>query len=179
MKDWTTQVTEFQRAWMEQQQKFLSDWIGNLQGGGAGNASNTWKQSVSAVEKQVDGFLDLQKQSLRSIAGNLEQVDGAPEAYTHWVQQLEEGLDMWADMQHRLWEVWFDMLRSMEPVNPSSGNMPVMNWQDMAERTMSLQQQWLSDLTSAPVAAAKRSGKPSAAKKATTGNGRSGGQKAH
>jgi|GEM_PF-6739253 len=179
MTDWTTQVTEFQRAWMEQQQKFLTDWLGTLQGGATGNASNTWKQSVSAVEKQVDGFLDLQKQSLRSIAGNLEQVEGAPEGYTHWVQQMEEGLDMWADMQHRLWEVWFDMLRSMEPVNPSSGKMPVMDWQDMAERAVSLQQQWLSDLTSAPAAAAKRGGKPSAAKKSSTGNGKSGGQKAH
>jgi len=162
---------------MEQQQKFLSDWLGALQGAGAVGTNNAWKQSVSAVEQQINGFLDLQKQSLMAVAGNLEQVEGTPEAYTHWVQQLEEGLDMWADMQHRLWEVWFDMLRSMEPVTGAPGNMPVMDWQDMAERAMSLQQQWLSDLTSSTAAAGKRGGKTSAAKKSSTGNGKSSGQK--
>lgn len=180
MTDWTRQVTEFQRSWMEQQQKFLSDWLGALQGTGAARANNTWEQSVSMVEQQVNSTLEMQKQSLMAMAGTLENVEGAPETYTNWIHQLEQGLDMWTDMQHRLWDVWFKMLHSMEPAAQSSGKSPIADWQEMAERAVSMQQQWLSDLTSASTAAAgagRSTGKSSTSKKSSTGNGKSGGQK--
>jgi hypothetical protein len=183
MTDWTRQVSEFQRAWLGQQQKFLLNWLGTLQNAGSTKQHNVWEQSVSTVEQQVNHALDMQKQTLMAIVENLEQVEGAPQAYTHWVRHLEEGLDMWADMQHRLWEAWFDMLRSVKPAAQSPGKTPVMGWQEMAERAVSLQQQWLSDLTSASSAVAggtgKRTGKSPATKKSSTGNGKSSGHKAN
>lgn len=172
MTDWTKQISEFQRSWMEQQQKYLSDWLGALQQAGGARPPNVWEQAIAAMEKQVNDTLDMQKQGLLSIAGNMDKVEGAPDACTEWVHQLEEGVEMWADMQHRLWEVWFGMLRTMEPGAQSPGEKLFKDWQEMAEQAMSVQKEWLTEWTGTPRGTARgKSAKSSARKRAPAAAG--------
>ena len=78
---------------------------------------------------------------------NTENFEGAPESFTQIFHQLEDGIELWNDVQRRLWQVWFDMLRTTAPVPQTPGETLIRNWQDMAQRAMSIQEQWLSNWT--------------------------------
>jgi len=147
MPEWTDQITEFQQAWVKQQQQLLSDWLGSLQQAGAGAPPDVWRQAVDIMEQQVNSALDAQKRSLKALAENAGQAEGTPESFAQWSRQLEEGIEEWTGMQHKLWQVWFDMFRSAAPREETPAEALLKNWQDMAQRAASLQEQWLSDWT--------------------------------
>jgi len=155
MTEWPNQISELQRKWMEQQQQLLNDWLASLQGTGGSTPPNAWQEAVDLLEMQVNSALEAQKRSLKAVADNAKHVEGIPEPLTQWCNQLETGINMWNDMQQRLWQVWFDTLRTTAaPTVKSPGETLVRNWQDMAKRASEIQQQWLSNwtgLTMAPV----------------------------
>ena len=144
MSDWSNQITDFQQKWLEQQQQMVDDWLKTLQGGGGGAPPNTWQQAIDVIEQQVTSVLNLQKQSLMALAENTEQVSGTPEPMTQWVQQIEAGIEEWNDVQQRLLQTWFDMLRASSPADEKPVDMLVKSWQEFANQAMEIQEQWLS-----------------------------------
>jgi hypothetical protein len=166
MSDWPDQISEFQRNWAEQQRKLMSDWLDSMKSAGGGSASASWRQAADVMEQQVDSALDAQKQSLLAVAGNMQNVEGAPDALNQAVQQLEEGIEQWVEVQHKMWNVWFDMLRaaSAEPRSPAESI--IENWEDMVKRTMAIQEEWLSSLAGPQLPSGGKSAKP-AGKSAT------------
>jgi len=179
MSEWDEQVSEFQRNWMKQQQALLGDWLGTLQNAGADKPANMWQEAVSVMEQQVESVLDIQKKSLLSLAENSRHVQGVPDAFSQWVAQMESGLELWTEVQRRLWEVWFNLLRSNTPAAQTPGETLVKNWQDMARRAISTQEQWLSNWMGSRAAAktesavnpAKKSIQKRPARSAGKGNG--------
>lgn len=165
MSDWPDQITEFQRNWVEQQQKLLSDWLDSLKSTGGDSPRASWRKAADVMEQQIDSALDAQKQSLRAFAENLEKVEGAPETFTQGVKQLEEGIEQWADVQHQMWRVWFDMLRANSPTPQTPGETAMESWEDMVKQTMAVQEEWLSKWTDMTPASGKGSGKKSSGKK--------------
>lgn len=159
MSDWSEQLTEFQRAWVEQQQKLLSDWLDSMKSAGGGATGADWRKAADIMEQQVDSALEAQKRSLMFFAENLENVQGAPEAFTDAVKQLETGIEQWADVQHEMWRVWFDMLGSASPVPQTPGETMMKSWEDMVKRTMSVQEEWLSKWQGSQAPSAGTSGK--------------------
>lgn len=159
MSEWPDQIAEFQRNWVQQQQKMLTDWLETLQSAGTAAPDNVWQQAVDVMEQQVNSALETQKRSLISLAENAENIEGAPEAVKQWAQQQEEGIKRWTDVQQQLWQVWFDMLRSGTPVAQTPGEAMMKNWQDMARRAMSVQEEWLSNWTDPWMASGSTSGK--------------------
>ena len=153
--EWPTQITELQRKWVEQQQQLLNDWLGTLQNAGVSATPNAWREAIDVIEQQVYSALDAQKQSLKTLIENTEKVEGVPEPITHLVHQLEDGIELWNDVQLRLWQVWFDMLRTSAPVPQNPAETLISNWQDMAQRAMSIQEQWLSNWTGQTAASGK------------------------
>ena len=171
MLEWDDQASEFQRNWVKQQQELLGDWLGALQNAGAGQPASMWQEAVAVMEQQVNSALNNQKQSLLKLVDNTRQVEGVPEAFSQWVQQLEQGLELWTDVQQRLWQVWFDMLRTTTPAAETPGETLVKNWQEMARQAASIQEQWLSNWTGA--VSGEKPSKPAAAKRSsrTAGKG--------
>lgn len=171
MSDWPDQITEFQRNWVEQQQKLLSEWLDSLKSAGGGDSPRaTWRKAADVMEQQVDSALDAQKRSLMAFAENIENMEGVPESFSQSVKQLEEGIEQWADVQHRMWRVWFDMLRTGTPAPQSPGEAMMENWEDMVKRTMAVQDEWLSkwtDMQSASSGGAARQSKKKSKKKTT------------
>lgn len=159
MSEWSEQIAEFQRAWVEQQQKLLSDWLDSMKSTGGGAVGADWRKAADVMEQQVNSALDAQKRSLLSFAENMENVQGAPEAFTDALKQLETGIDQWADVQHKMWHVWFDMLRSTSPVPQTPGGTMMKSWEDMVKRTMSVQEEWLSRWQGSQVPSGGASGK--------------------
>lgn len=159
MSEWSDQITEFQRAWVEQQQKMLSDWLDSMKRAGGGATGADWGKAADVMEQQVDSALDAQKQSLLSFAENMENVEGVPEAFTDAVKQLESGIERWTDVQHEMWRVWFDMLRRTSPVPQSPGEAMMKSWEDMVKRTMSVQEEWLSKWQGSQAPSGSASGK--------------------
>lgn len=157
MSEWSDQIAEFQRTWVQQQQKMMTDWLESLNGQGADVSPAGWRKAVDVMEKQVTSALDAQKRSLTAVTENLEGVEGAPEAFTQAMNQLEKGIEQWADVQRRLWAVWFDMLKSTAPVPKTPGETMVENWQDMVKQSMEIQEQWLSSWTGAGTGSGKKS----------------------
>lgn len=145
MAEWPSQIAEFQRTWVEQQQKMMSEWMDSLKNASNDASPASWRKAADVMEKQVNSALDSQKQSLMAIAENVENIEGVPDAFTQTINQLEKGIELWADVQRRLWKVWFDMLRATSPVPQTPGEAMMENWQDMVRKTMSIQEQWLSN----------------------------------
>lgn len=179
MSEWDQQISEFQRNWMKQQQALLGDWLGNLQNAGVEKPASMWQEAVAMMEQQVNSLLDIQKKSLLSLAENSRHVQGAPDAFSQWVAQLESGLESWTEVQRRLWEVWFDLLRSNAPAAAQTpGETLVKNWQDMMRRAISVQEQWFSNWMGSQAAAenmpaekpAKTSAQKRPARSSTKGN---------
>lgn len=149
MPEWPSQITDFQRTWVEQQQKMMNDWLESMRGAGSDASPASWRKAADVMEKQVNSALDTQKDSLMAIAENMENLEGAPDAYAQAVNQLEQGIELWAEVQHRLWKVWFDMLRATSPVPQTPGEAMLESWQDMVRKSMTIQEQWLSNWTNA------------------------------
>jgi hypothetical protein len=78
-------------------------------------------------------------------------------------QQLEEGVNLWTDVQHQLWEIWFEMLRHASPVDPQSNVTLARNWQDFVDRAMDIQKQAFSGMISSFSTSDESSGKQPAA----------------
>jgi len=144
MSDWPDQITEFQRQWVEQQQKLLSDWLDSMKKAGEGSPRANWRAAADVMEQQVDSALDAQKQSLMAFTENLEQMEGAPDAFTDTVKQLEQGIEQWVEVQQGMWRSWFEMLRASAPAPQTPGETMVEGWEDMVKRTMAMQDEWLS-----------------------------------
>ena len=159
MSEWPNQISELQRKWMEQQQQLLNNWLSSLQSTGASTPPNVWQEAIDLLELQVNSALEAQKQSLKAVAENAKHAEGVPEPLTQWCHQVEAGIDMWNDMQQRLWQVWFDTLRTTAaPTVKSPGETLVKNWQDMANRARSIQEQWLSNWTGLTTATGTKPG---------------------
>lgn len=144
MSEWPNQITEYQRNWVEQQQKLLTDWLETMKNATGDPSRASWRKAADLMEQQVDSGLDAQKSSLMAFAQSMEKVEGAPEVFTQAVKQLEEGLEQWAEVQHRMWHVWFDMVRAAAPAPQTPGQAMIENWEDMVKRTMAIQTEWLS-----------------------------------
>lgn len=161
MSEWPEQIAEFQRTWVQQQQKMMTDWLESLKGPGADVSPAGWRKAADVMEKQVTSALDTQKRSLVAFTENIEGIEGAPEGFSQAMTQLEEGIELWADLQHRLWKVWFDMLRATAPVPQTPGEAMLDSWQDMVKQSMEIQEQWLSNWTNATAGSGARSGRRS------------------
>jgi hypothetical protein len=182
MLEWDEQISEFQHNWVKQQQELLGDWLGTLQNAGNAPPACMWQDAVGVMEQQVNSVLAVQKQSLLSLAENSKHIQGMPDAYSQWLQQLEKGLELWTEAQQRLWQVWFEMLRSTAPAaqTQTPGEALVKNWQDMARRAISVQEQWLTNWTGPRTAAEKpprgTPSKSSTARRSTKAEGKGNGQ---
>lgn len=147
MTQWSDQIAEFQRTWVAQQQKLLEEWLSSMKSAGGESPRASWRQAADFMQQQVDSALDAQKRSLVAFAESLEDIDNAPEAFNETMKQLEQGIEEWTEVQQRMWQVWFDMLRATAPTPQTPGEAMMEKWEDMVKQTMSIQQEWLSRLS--------------------------------
>ena len=163
MTDWAEQITEFQHSWLEQQQQLLSGWLGTLQNAaGTGTPQHAWRQAIDTMEQQVNSILDTQQQSLTALVKTVESAGSTSMESHQWEHQAEEGIELWIDTQHRLWKVWFDMLRNASPAKQTPGELVAKNWQEFMDRAVDMQEQWISGWTNEISGQKKPSGKRSA-----------------
>lgn len=144
MANWSDQISGLQQQWVEQQQGLLNDWLKMLHKVGGVSSATPWQQAIDVLEKQVNSTLDAQKKSLMTLAKNTEDAEGLSKQMLPWFNHFEDGIDLWNDMQHQLWHIWFDMLRTTPPVEEQPSDVLLKNWQEFTNRAMEIQEQWLS-----------------------------------
>lgn len=155
-------MTDFQRTWLEQQQQLVSGWLGTLQSAaGAGAPQTAWRQTIDANEEQINSVLDTQQKLLTALVKTAENAGTASLESNQWEHQAEEGIELWIDLQHRLWKVWFEMLRNASPVQQTPGQLLTKNWQDIVQRAVEFQEQCMSTWAGSQPGSAKPSGKRS------------------
>lgn len=144
MTENTDQFAEMQRAWVAQQQELLNDWLGTLKSSQGDSLRATWRKAADVMEQQMASALQAQEESLMKTVANLEEVDGVPEAVATHVEQLRTTIGRWAEVQREIWRVWFEMVREAAPAPKTPVETMVESWEEMAKRTMAIQQKWLS-----------------------------------
>ena len=121
MSDWADQISRLQHSWFEQQRQLFTGCFGNLQYTGSGIPHNVWRQMIDANEMQINSILDTQQKLLSVLINTFGSTGNLSPETAQWTRQMEQGIDLWIDIQQRLWEVWFDMLRNASPGNHEPG----------------------------------------------------------
>jgi len=158
MTEWADQIAELQRNWAQQQRKLMTDWLESMKSAGGSTGVPDWSQAADMMQQQVNSALDAQKRSLRAVTGKMAAVEGAPRELNEAVQQLEQGIDRWAEMQRQMWQVWLDLLRQTSAKPQTPGEAMMKSWEEMAQRAVSMQEQWLSSWGGGRRGAASASG---------------------
>ncbi len=74
----------------------------------------TYMRNLSAWEKSVQDAMAFQATWMKQWAGRVIREKGTPEAMADWNRQAQEVMDYWLETQNKLWEGWFELLRSGE-----------------------------------------------------------------
>ena len=122
-----------------QPQEVFSDWLEGLKRLGGGAVPQNWQESIDFIERQINGALEAQIKSMKTLIANTESVTDVPESFAQWFARLEQSIELCGEMQQRLWEVWFNMLRST--TGPGTGTTVYENWQEMMDHAVSMQEQ--------------------------------------
>ena len=114
MKDWSKD--EAFTSWTEAQKRLwesLSTGVPAFQPPKSmGIWRDTYLKNLSAWEGAVKQSLDMQSAWVKQWARQVASEQGTPESMGEWTQQVEEVMQHWIDTQSKLWEDWFEMLRS-------------------------------------------------------------------
>ena len=152
-----------------QPQQVFSDWFEGLQNLGSGTIPQNWQETIDFIERQINGTLDIQVQSMKNIITNMQDAPGVPGQFVQWFQRLDQCIELSSDTQRRLWEVWFEMLRSTTSMTQNPGTIMMGNWQEIMDNTLSMQEQFLNNLPGVePVSAGKTTARRK--KSAASGN---------
>ena len=130
-----------------QPQQFFSDWLEGFQNLGGGSAPKNWQESIDIIERQIGSVLDAQVKTMKSLIATTDGLSGIPEPFMQWFQRMEQSIELCGDMQQRLWEAWFDMLRSTTSGVKTPGTIVIGNWQEMMDHAVSIQEQLLNQFT--------------------------------
>lgn len=145
--DWTQQMEQMTKQWMDAQKVFWNGWAENARRSAAAPTTLMWQQMLAAWQTSVRQMLDAQVEGIRlwteGVAGS-----GAPEHVQQWADQLYQMTKQWTSSQKQMWDGWFLVMEKLDP--PGSTSVPGMDmqalikqWQELGQQAMNDQQQWL------------------------------------
>lgn len=144
---------EMMNAALGFQRQLWDSWTGAA---GVRSPSNSWNEEVERSfgmsEELVNHCLKLQEDCMKAMMKCIEPGETAPEAFSQYFTQLEQGLDELLSVQKSGFEMWFKLIRQCTPI-PSSGNMFGKNpnelfeaWQKTSEEAMQRQARFFFSL---------------------------------
>ena len=144
--NWTQQMEEMSRQWHDVQKQLWASWQETAQQATPqGQAKAMWQQMLTTWKN----MLDIQVESVRLWSESVV-TGGAPEATVQWAEQFYQMTKQASTVQKQLWDSWFTLADQMDPTSmPNMMNMnnqPVMRlWQEMAQQTVKMQQEWMKN----------------------------------
>lgn len=141
------QMRDQAQAWTDAQNKLWSTWLEQLQPGQtAGN--DVWTQGVERWESAVRGVLDNQAEALRQWAEQIKDSAATPDEVKRLTDQGVEAMTRFQEIQGRMWEQWFNLLKGGSQADPSrlADESAVDAWREMTERFIQIQSDWLAAL---------------------------------
>jgi hypothetical protein len=144
--DWTQQMEQLSKQWLDAQRAFWASWTGETSPNATPSNTALWLQMIEAWRTSLNQMLDIHAEGVRLWADQIATSDAAP-AVQQGADQLQAMTKQWIASQKQLWEGWFLLLERLDPatLNHSSTYDPhsiTKLWQEMAQQTMSAQQQW-------------------------------------
>lgn len=149
-------LTDPQVKYVKQQQQLFSNWLENFYKMESGATPQSWKESIDLLEKQVNCALENHTQGLKAVLAGSAGIMGNTEPFSQWFQRLQQGIELCAETQQRLWNVWFDMLRTAVPGMQNPGGSLMKNWQEMMDPIILMQEQMMGVDSGAQAAAGSK-----------------------
>ena len=144
MSDWTEQIAELQRSWVEQQQQLTKEWLDSFKGMGDASLRAHWRKATDLLEEQARTALDTQTRSLMACVANLEKLEGLPDEAREALAQTRASIESWFRVQGDIWKAWFETLRDSAPAPQTPAEAMMERWEELAKKTMSIQEKWLA-----------------------------------
>jgi len=148
--NWTQQMDEMSKQWNDVQKKLWTSWQeAAQQASPQGQAKAMWQQMFTTWKN----MLDMQVESVRLWSESVV-TGGAPDATVQWAEQFYQMTKQSSNVQKQLWDSWFSMVDQVDlAAMPNMPNMMNMNsqpmvklWQEMAQQTTKMQQEWLKNV---------------------------------
>ncbi len=144
--DWTQQMEQMSQQWLDAQRSFWASWAGGAPRSNATPSAALWGQMIEAWRASLNQMLDMHAEGVRLWADQVASSD-APITVQQGAEQLQAMTKQWIVSQKQLWEGWFMLLERFDPATLSQtptydAQSMARLWQEMAQQTMSAQQQW-------------------------------------
>jgi hypothetical protein len=139
-------------TWADLQMKVWNDWLRGMQGIGASEPSKVWQKTVEAWEQSIKKGIDAQTELAQLWAQNFHSVKDSPGEVAEWGRQGQEMITQWSETQKQLWDGWFQVVKKLNPAPvgenwEQEGQRLVRTWQDMFQKAMDMQTQWMGAWT--------------------------------
>lgn len=146
MMDWVKQTQDLFKTWMDTQQKMWANWTDATQSAADSQSSNLWSQSVNTWANGFKNFVETQALWARMWARNM--ISGSESRGAEaFVKAVEDMTHMWVDMQQKLWNNWFEIVRQFNPADITENTQGQMlkameSWQSTLGKIMDAQTEW-------------------------------------
>ena len=150
--DWLKESQEMFQAWTESQKKTWEAWLKAVQGSDKSKPAEIWKKTIDAWQESVNGTLNAQVEGSQIWAKSVTSIEGAPKESADWAKQVQEMTKNWTEMQQQMWDNWFEIAKKGDPFTfaggwDKEGPAVLKTWQDMAQKAMSSQSEWIRNWT--------------------------------
>lgn len=148
--DWVKQTQDMYKGWMDFQMKNWQSWLKSVQAFDKAEPAKLWGETIDAWQESVKGTLTTQVEGSRIWAENLVSMEGVPKEAADWAKQVQDMTKNWTDMQQKLWDEWFAVVKKADPSKFAAGlddGGILKSWQDMAQKAMDTQTEAMRSLT--------------------------------
>lgn len=143
--EWQKQTEEMMEHWTSTQKQMWESWTEAMKGFSNGQNIEMWTKTVETWQEMVKGNMDSQRNFTKMWIESLEKMENVPPQFIEWVKQTEQMNGQWTDMQVKMWNDWFEMVKKVEPVDMSkmvnldSQKTMFETWQNTVKSTMGTQ----------------------------------------
>jgi hypothetical protein len=148
MIDWTKQIEDMTKTWVDAQKKMWDNWLGSMQQVDKTQTAELWAKTVSTWEEAVKNTLNAQTEWTRVWVDSLKSFEGMPKEVNEWAQQALEMNKHWSETQQQLWDSWFALVKKIDSAKLSSdwneeGQKLYKTWQEATQQMINTQMEWM------------------------------------
>ena len=146
-----SQIEDMVVAWTRLQRELWDCWAKAI---GTNNPELPWEEAVKrplqVSQEVMKSFLQIQGHCARVAMQSFNPGDNAPKFVGQYIDQLQEMVVSWLDVQQQGFDNWFKAVNELEPLrSPATRFADAANslfdaWQEATERTLETQARFMS-----------------------------------
>lgn len=160
--DWSTQVENMMKTWMDTQKKAWDGFYSTMQtmqdmaipGVTKTPPVRMWETTLTTGQDLFKQFFKTQSEWLATWVESLANMQGVPAQAVESARQFQEMSARWNKTQSELVENWFAAMKKLVPSQPGDAWTEIpgamfKTWQDTTKNIMDAQMKWLKTWTGA------------------------------